>query len=78
MVDATDMNIALRSAADQADAIRTGEISATELLDLTIERYERLNPAINAVVATQLEVARDRASAADEATARGESWGRAR
>ena len=69
------MNIALRSAADQAEAVRSGVISASELLDLTIERYERLNPAINAVVATQLDVARGRAGEADEATARGESWG---
>jgi len=38
--------IALRSAHQQATAIRTGEISATELLELTLERYERLNPAM--------------------------------
>ena len=75
MTGGTDNNLALRSAADQAEAVRSGVISASELLDLTIERYERLNPAINAVIATQLDVARGRAGEADAATARGESWG---
>ncbi len=69
------MDICLRSAADQAAAIASKELSAVELLDATIERYERLNPAINAVIATQLDVARTRAAGADAATAAGESWG---
>jgi len=68
-------SICLQSAADQAAAIASGEISATELLDVTLERHDRLNPGINAVVATQLDVARDRAKQADAATAAGESWG---
>ncbi len=70
-----DVDLALRSAGDQAAAVRSRQISARELLELTIERYERLNPAINAVVATQLDVARERATRADAATADGESWG---
>lgn len=69
------MNIALRSAADQAAAIASGDLSASELLEVTLERYERLNPAINAIIYTQLDVARSRAKAADAATAAGESWG---
>ena len=69
------MDITLQSATDQAAAIGAGTISARELLDAVIDRYERFNPAINAVVFTQLEVARSRAAEADEATARGESWG---
>ena len=68
-------DIALRSAREQADTIRSREISAAELLDVTLDRYERLNPKINAVVTTQLEVARERAADADAATTRGESWG---
>ena len=59
--------IALRSAREQADTIRSRDISAAELLDVTLERYERLNPKINAVVTTQLGVARERAVAADAA-----------
>jgi amidase len=69
------MDITLRSAGDQATAIRSGDISATELLDTIVERYERLNPAINAVVVTQLDVARARAADADRVTAAGGSWG---
>ena len=75
MTGDTELNIALRSAADQAEAVHTRDISATELLELTLERYERLNPAINAVVTTQIGVARVRSAEADAATARGESWG---
>ena len=68
-------DIAFASAVDQAAAVAGGEISAIELLEATVARYERLNPAINAVVTTQLDVARERAAAADAATAAGESWG---
>ncbi len=69
------MHICLQSATAQAAAVAAREISAAELLAATLDRYERLNPAINAVVATQLDRARDRASAADAATAAGVSWG---
>ncbi len=69
------MHVCLQSATDQAAAVASKEISAAELLDATIERYERLNPAINAVVATQVDVARVRAAEADAATAAGQSWG---
>ena len=68
-------HLCLQSAADQAAAVASATISAAELLDQTLERYERLNPSINAVVATQIDVARERATAADAATTRGESWG---
>ncbi len=69
------MHITLQSAGDQASAVRSGEISACELLEATLDRYERFNPTNNAVVATQLDVARERAVAADDATARDVSWG---
>ena len=69
------MDICLTSATDQAAAVASGEISATELLEATLARYDRLNPGINAVVTTQLQVARARATSADAATAAGESWG---
>jgi len=55
--------------------VASQDLTAVELLEATLERYERLNPLINAVVTTQLEVARDRAVAADAATQAGESWG---
>ena len=69
------MHITLRSARAQAAAVADREISAVELLDEVVARYERHNPMINAVVFTQLDEARDRARMADEMTARGELMG---
>jgi len=69
------MDITLASAQDQADAIRCGAVSATELLDATIDRYNRFNPVLNAVVVERIDAARARAAEADAATAAGESWG---
>ncbi|MBI1891158.1 MAG: amidase [Burkholderiales bacterium] len=50
-------------------------ISSVELLDLYIDRFERINPRINAIVATDFDNARKRAHAADQARAAGEIWG---
>lgn len=58
-----------------SDLLRTRKVSAAGLLEQFVARMERLNPALNAVVATNLEGARERARAADAATARGDSWG---
>lgn len=66
---------AFQSATKLTQAIRDRLVSSTDLLELYIERYERLNPKINAIVATNLETARSRARQADEALARGENWG---
>ena len=69
------MDLTLRSAADQAAAIAAGDISARELLAAVVERYERHNPALNAVIFTRLEQAEQRAAVADEMTANGLSAG---
>lgn len=66
---------AFQSATDLLKAIRDRRISSAELLELYIERYERLNPKINAIVASDLENARSRARAADEALHKGDDWG---
>ncbi|MFN9771150.1 MAG: amidase family protein, partial [Burkholderiales bacterium] len=58
-----------------ASKIRRGELSAVEALDTFAERIRRLNPAINAVVATDLPRARRRAAAADRARAKGAPLG---
>ncbi len=71
----TQSDLTLASAVDQAAAVAAGDISARELLDATLARYERFNPTLNAVITTQLDVAKARAAEADEATAKGESWG---
>jgi amidase len=55
--------------------LRERRLTAVELLELHRTRVERLNPGINAIIATDFDGARERAQAADAATARGESWG---
>ncbi len=66
---------ALRSATALAAAIRAREIGCRELLEHYIARGERHNPALNAIIVTDLKNARQRADAADGALARGETWG---
>jgi amidase len=68
-------DIAFRSAVHLAAAIRAKEISSRELLEHYLQRVERLNAKINAVVTLAVERARQRADAADAALARGEVWG---
>ena len=55
--------------------LRAGDVSALELFGWFAARYEQHNGALNAVVATDFDHARQRARAADDARARGESWG---
>jgi amidase len=56
-------------------AIQDGKISSSELLEYFIERYERLNPKINAIVATNFDQARKNAADADEALAKRNIFG---
>lgn len=58
-----------------AAQLRERRITAVELLERYRQRVERLNPALNAIIASDFDAARERARAADAATARGESWG---
>ena len=62
---------ALWSASEQAAAIAAREVSSRELLENYLQRIERLNPTLNAVVTLLVEPARIVAAAADEATASG-------
>jgi amidase len=66
---------AFKSAGELARAIRKKKVGARELLEYFIERKERFNPELNAIVVEDLDVARKRADAADKATKKGESWG---
>ena len=45
-------------ATSQADLVRNGEISAAELVDLSIAQIEKLNPQVNAVIHEHFERAR--------------------
>ncbi len=53
------------SALDQARLVRDKKVSATELLNAAIERYELFNPQINAVNIIWLDHARQLAKVAD-------------
>lgn len=69
------LDMPFRSAGQLAAEIRRKAISAGELLELFLKRVETYNPQLNAIITTALPAARERARAADEALARGESWG---
>ncbi len=68
-------DVAFQSATELVRAIQDRRISSLELLELYIERFERLNPVINAIVATDFENARRRARQADDALSKNEYWG---
>ncbi len=68
-------DFAFQSAVELTKAIQDKKISSSDLLELYIERYERLNPRLNAIVETDLENARARAVEADKALAKGINWG---
>jgi len=68
-------NRAFASATQLASEIRDRQIGCVELLDFFLARAERHNQQLNAIVAWQVEKARERARAADAALARGEVWG---
>ncbi len=53
---------AFTSALDQAAVVRGREVSARELVDMYLERIERLNPRLNAFYLTTPELAREQAS----------------
>ncbi len=63
------------SATAQAAALRAGKVSSVELLKAYLERVDRFNPALNALVVDDRKAALQRARAADRAFAKGEVWG---
>jgi amidase len=68
-------DLAFRPAVELVTLLQKREASSRELLDLYLSRVERINPTVNAIVTLDADNARKRAAAADDATARGESWG---
>ncbi|MFQ5879129.1 MAG: amidase [Dehalococcoidia bacterium] len=54
--------LAFLDATAQADLVRRKEIKAVELVDAAIDRIERLNPALNAVVTSMYDLARQAAA----------------
>jgi len=62
---------AFLSARALARRIRSGALSAVDALDMYVERHQRLNPRLNAVIATDLANARKTARATDRLIKRG-------
>ena len=58
-----------------AAAIREKEVSASEAMEVQLERIAAVNPLLNAIITLDETVARDGARAADQAIARGEPVG---
>jgi amidase len=67
--------LCFRPATELAGMLRAREISARELLDAHLDRIERLDPSVNAVVTLDVDGARAAADAADAALAAGEDVG---
>src|ERR1700748_560563 len=55
--------------------IRGRRVGCLESLDFYLARAERHNPALNAIIAWQIDAARQRARDADAALAKGGVWG---
>jgi len=68
-------NLPFQTAKQLASAVRRKKIGCLELLDLYLKRVETHNPAINAIIAMDIEGARKRAKAADRAVKAGKTLG---
>lgn len=67
--------LCFRTATDLAQAIRTKELSAQEVMEAHLAQIDRINPTVNAIVTLDPDLARAGAKAADEALARGDQLG---
>ncbi|NNK66570.1 MAG: amidase [Rhodobacteraceae bacterium] len=63
------------SASEMAGALKAGDLSAEEVVDVHIDHIQKVNPALNAVVIPLFDEARAQARMADEVRARGEPLG---
>ncbi|HEX5589973.1 MAG TPA: amidase [Candidatus Limnocylindrales bacterium] len=68
-------DLAWGSIADLTALLRDGHLSAAELLEAQLERIERSNPALNAIVTLDVDGARRAAAGADAARRRGDVGG---
>ena len=68
-------DLGYRTATDLVAALQAREVGSRELLDHLLDRVDRFNPDVNAVVTLDVDRAREAADAADAATARGEDLG---
>jgi amidase len=70
-----DEDLCFTPATELAAMLRAKELSASELLDVHLDRIERVNPAVNAIVTLDADGARREARDADDRLARGEEPG---
>src|SRR5215470_17181988 len=68
----SNVDDAYRTVTELTSLLDHGKVSAVELVEQAIERIERLDPAVNAVVVRDFDRALRAAHAADAARARGE------
>lgn len=68
-------DIAFSSAKSLARMVRNGKIGCSELLDHFLDRVAHYNPALNAIIATDIPRAKKRARDADKALRKGDIWG---
>jgi amidase len=65
-------SLAFTPALEQAELVRTRQVSPLELVDLYLARIEELNPELNAYITVAAEFARDAALAAERAVGAGD------
>ena len=63
------------TALEMRSLLDSGKVSSRELLAAHLRRIEEVNPELNAIVTLTPEIAHQRALAADDAQAKGESLG---
>jgi len=68
-------SVHFKTVSELTSAIRSGKITSIELLNLYLDRIQRYNNEINAVIALDVDAARERATEADKALAQGQDWG---
>ncbi len=67
--------ICFMSAVDMAEAIKNGEETSSEILEVFIERIEKINPIINAYCTLTFDMAREMAKKADDSIRNGQNLG---
>lgn len=67
--------IVWKSAVEQSDLLRSGTVSARELVDAHLDQIDRVNPTLNAIVTLTAESALEDAGEADARMASGEPLG---
>jgi amidase len=74
-MNSSDFKPTFATAAETANAVRNKRISATELLNFELQRIDRYNPKLNAIVWQSREHALARAKQADAALVAGKTPG---